>query len=86
MRGRFVISFLFIVALASGCGFNPHPIDGTLSCNDGCPAGYVCRTAENRCWRASTPIADGGSDGVQPDRASVIFLDNSFQNTPVQII
>jgi hypothetical protein len=64
MRGRFVISFLFIVALASGCGFNPHPIDGTLSCNDGCPAGYVCRTAENRCWRASTPIADGGSDGA----------------------
>ena len=31
-------------------------------------------------------FANGGGDSVQPNRTAVIFLDNSFQDTPVQVI
>jgi hypothetical protein len=63
MRGRLVIVALFAVALAAGCGFNPHPKDGRLSCSEGCPSGYECR-ADNFCYRTSAPLADSGSDSA----------------------
>jgi hypothetical protein len=63
MRGLFVIVGLFVVVLAAGCGFNPHPKDGKLSCSEGCPSGYQCR-ADNHCWRSSTPVFDSGIDGA----------------------
>ena len=63
MRGLIVIVCLFAVVLAAGCGFNPHPRDGKLSCSEGCPSGYECR-ADNFCYRTGAPLADSGSDGV----------------------
>jgi hypothetical protein len=63
MRGQFATIGLFALAVAAGCGFNPHPKDGKLPCNSGCPSGYVCRISENRCYLASTPLADSGVDG-----------------------
>ena len=63
MRGQFAIIGLFAVALAAGCGFNPHPKNGKLPCSEGCPSGYECR-ADNFCYRTNAPLADSGSDGT----------------------
>jgi hypothetical protein len=59
MRGLFVVAGFF--ALVASCGFGPKPKNGALPCDEGCPGGYVCR-ADNRCWLANTPIADGATD------------------------
>jgi len=64
MRGLVFSAGLFIFAMVSSCGFNPSPKDGKLSCSLGCPTGYVCRPADNRCWRASTLVSDSGIDGA----------------------
>jgi len=66
MRGQFAIIGLLAVALAAGCGFNPHPQNGKLPCNSGCPSGYVCRTSDNRCWLANTRFDSGLGDEDGP--------------------
>ena len=58
MRARVVVG----LALVASCGFSPKPKNGALPCDEGCPDGYVCRS-DNRCWLASTPIADSAVDG-----------------------
>lgn len=36
----------------SGCSYDPHPVDGTLSCSAAyeCPQGYECQRGTNTCW------------------------------------
>jgi streptogramin lyase len=47
----------------AACGFNPHPKDGQLPCDKGCPSGYVCTA--NRCWQNAS-IASGGGGTTGP--------------------
>ena len=61
MRGLLAVGGL--VALVLGCGFNPHPKDGRLPCDKGCPSGYACG-AGNLCWLNSTLAMDSGVDGA----------------------
>jgi hypothetical protein len=78
MRGSFVV--VGLLALVSSCGFNPHPKDGTLPCDKGCPSGYACRISDNRCWSgianhdasssgtggssSNVPVGTGGTGGM----------------------
>jgi len=53
---------ILLVGLAA-CGFNPHPQNGALPCDKGCPSGYACG-AGNLCWLNSTLAMDSGVDGA----------------------
>jgi hypothetical protein len=72
MRGLSVV--VGLLALVSSCGFNPHPKDGKLPCDKGCPSGYACG-AGNLCWLNGTLAAVSGVDGalVAKDGATVEF-------------
>ncbi len=60
---RTLLAVFGMLTLLSACGYAPHPKNGKLPCDNGCPDGYVCR-ADNRCWLTSTPAVDSGADGV----------------------
>jgi hypothetical protein len=67
MRG--LLAVVGLLALVSSCGFNPHPKDGKLPCDNGCPSGYVCGEG-NRCWlNGANPDASssGGGGGSSID-------------------
>jgi formylglycine-generating enzyme required for sulfatase activity len=61
---RILLAVFGMLTLLPACGYAPHPKNGKLPCDNGCPDGYVCR-ADNRCWLTSTPAADSGAGGVQ---------------------
>lgn len=48
-----------LAAGLSGCSYDPHPVDGTLTCSAAyeCPEGYECQRATTTCWSKKR---DGG--------------------------
>jgi hypothetical protein len=55
------------LALPVAACFNPSESDGALACGEGgaCPPGFVCRAADQRCYR-DPPATD--LDGAPADR------------------
>ena len=60
MRG--LVAVIGFLAMLPACGYTPHPKNGKLPCDKGCPNGYVCG-ADSRCWLTSTLSLDSGADG-----------------------
>ncbi len=66
---------ILLVGLAA-CGFNPHPQNGALPCDNGCPSGYhcakdgTCRTTELGADASSPSDGRAGDTGVTSDTPS----------------
>jgi formylglycine-generating enzyme len=57
---------ILLVGLAA-CGFNPHPQNGALPCDNGCPSGYYC-AQDGTCWTTELGAdASSPSDGPVSD-------------------